>query len=88
MSDTPEHDKLKKIQHLSQAIGEFLDWASEAQGWQLGEWMGDEEWQGRSRMYPIQESRQDQLALYFNIDLNVLEDEKLMILEQIRAEAK
>ncbi len=86
-SDTPEHDKLQKIQHLSQAIGEFLDWASEAQGWQLGEWMEDEEgpYQGTSRMFPIQESRTDQLALFFNIDTHALEDEKLAMLDEIRA---
>ena len=85
MSNTPQHDKLKEIQPLSQAIGEFLDWASEAQGWQLGEWMEDDEYQGTSRMYPIQESRTTQLALFFNIDLNELEDEKLAILDEIRA---
>ena len=85
MSDTPEHEKLKEISHLSQAIGEFLDWASEAQGWHLAEW---DHLNGESRLYQIRESRTDQLALYFNIDLNALEDEKLAILEEIRAASK
>ena len=82
MSDTPQHDKLKEIQPLSQAIGEFLDWASE-RGWRLAEWEKDRVWD--DRMYPIQLGTTDLLALHFGIDLNALEDEKRTMLEQIRA---
>lgn len=83
MSDTPQHDKLQEIQHLSQAIGEFLDWASE-QGWHLAEWNTTHFFDS---MQPVGYTTTNILARYFDIDLNVLEDEKLAMLEQIREEA-
>lgn len=85
MSDTPVHDKLQKIQHLSQAIGEFLDWADE-QGWHLAEW-NTTHFENFDFMQPVGMVRTEILARHFDIDLNALEDEKLVILEQIREKA-
>ena len=83
MSNTPQHDKLKEIQPLSQAIGEFLDWANE-QGWHLAEWETINSF-GDQMLHQVNISHTDILARHFDIDLDALEDEKLAILDEIRA---
>lgn len=74
----PEHDKLKAIQPLSQAVYNFLEWCGE-QGIVLCDCEGRAE-----RWYPISEGREKLLARHFEIDLNVLEREKEAILAEQR----
>ena len=83
MSDTPQHDKLQGVHEFSQAIGEFLEWA-ETQGWHLGEWRKINSF-GDELMHPVGLGKSKILAQYFDIDLVILEEEKLAMLEQIRA---
>lgn len=75
----PEHEKLSKVRDHSQAIGEFLDWASE-KGWSLAEWDEDD-----LHLWPVRKSVQEILAEYFKIDLVKLEDEKRAMLDEIRS---
>lgn len=81
MGEYPEHEKLAKISDESQKIGEFLVWCEE-QGWHLAEW--DESRVYEARMMPIQPKINGVLALYFGIDLDVLEAEKVAMLDAQR----
>lgn len=81
MSDYPEHDKLKKIQPLSQAIGEFLEWAS-GEGMYL---CAEIEVRADSFEYlPITKQVPTLLAAHFGIDLNEIEAEKRQMLDHMR----
>lgn len=80
MSDYPEHDKLKEIQPLSQAIGEFLEWCGEegrdiflATPHPFGE-----------GMVPVNTSIERLLAQHFGIDLDKIEAEKRQMLDHMR----
>lgn len=79
---TPQHDKLATVKDFSQAIGEFLEWA-EGEGMMLCERTQPEDYY--DSLMPIRASRTRVLADYFRIDLDKLEEEKLAILEEIRA---
>lgn len=79
---TPEHDKLSTVKDFSQAIGEFLDWASE-KGMMLCERSG-ERMDYYDDLMPVRKNTTQILADYFEIDLDTLEEEKLAILEEIR----
>lgn len=80
MSDYPEHDKLKEVQPLSQAIGEFLEWcAQEGREMVLAEWVNDGSW-----MLPASTSTEKLLAQFFQIDLDKIEAEKQQMLDHIR----
>lgn len=76
----PEHEKLALVKDKSQAIGEFLDWLSE-RGIRLAQ-----QDQGRryDEFWPIQRDKIGLIAEFFEIDLNVLEDEKRAMLEWTR----
>ena len=76
----PEHDKLAKIRDKSQAIGEFLEWLQE-KGIHLGRYVDDYS----THMDTLDSQTNDLLAEYFEIDLNVLEDEKRAMLDAQRA---
>ncbi len=83
MSEYPQHEKLATVKDMSQAIGEFLEWADD-QGWHLAEWhkinsFGDEQLR---RIIP---NHTEALARYFEIDLDKLEQEKTHMLEAQRA---
>jgi len=82
MSEYPEHDKLEKVSHLSQAIGEFLDWAGE-KGWRLAEW-DSTYFMDFDFMMPIDPSTREVLAEHFGIDEVKLEEEKRAMLESLR----
>ena len=73
---TPEHEKMATVREHSQAIGEFLEWAG-SEGYQLGSWQDHLFW-------PVHKSIQQWLADYFNIDLNLIEQEKRQMLEDLR----
>ena len=82
MSDYPEHDKLRAIQHESQAVGEFLDWASEKHGAQLSrvpEGYTD-------TLMPLGIPTRTLLAEFFEIDEAKIEAEKRAMLASLREE--
>jgi hypothetical protein len=79
-SKYPQHERLKAIQPLSQACGEFLEFLSEKEIL-LGEYVFSND-----RLIPVRTSTEKLLAEFFEIDLKVLEQEKEHMLEQIRKE--
>ncbi len=74
----PEHEKLQVVQPQSQAIGEFLDWAGE-QGLYLSRFVNDYQ-----QYQPTNENIESLLASHFEIDLRVLEAEKVALLDAQR----
>lgn len=81
MTEYPEHEKLKRVNTLSQTIGEFLEWASE-QGMMLCERTGSMDYY--VDLQPVRRTKNEILAEYFKIDLNVFEDEKVEMLKEQR----
>ena len=77
----PEHDKLKKVQGNSQAIGEFLDWLVQEKRIFLATSIDGD-------FYPAHQNNIKLLAEYFDIDLTILEEEKSMMLQTIREAAQ
>ena len=73
----PEHEKLKEVQPQSQAIGEFIEWLSEQ-----GIWLAS--LNRFDRFDPINDGTEKLLARYFEIDLKVLEAEKVALLDAQR----
>ena len=91
----PEHEKLQAIAMLSQAVGEFLDWAGE-KGMVLAVWEPRQKRMvsGRfghnrieQRMYPAQASTRQLLAEFFDIDEAKIEAEKRAMLDEIRSKS-
>ncbi len=73
----PEHDKLMLVKDRSQAVGEFMEWLAE-QGLFICE-------RGRfDDLHLTGRNREQLLADFFEIDLNVIEAEKRAMLEQLR----
>lgn len=73
---TPELDKMKAVQEKSQAIGAFLDQLS-SEGIYLAQYEGDE-------LFSLNQSIEQTLANYFDIDLNKVEEERRALLDHIR----
>ena len=78
MSNYPEHDRVKKVNVDSQVIGEFIDWIKDEQHVLFCQWDKYQE------LEPVHKSIEQWLALYFEIDLVKLEDEKRQMLDVIR----
>ena len=78
MKEYPEHEKLKKVAHLSQSCHDFIEWLQEEKGISLRELAPDGEF-----YYPITPSNK-LLAEFYNIDLNVIEKEKCEMLDEMR----
>lgn len=76
----PEHMKLQKVVDKSQAIGEFLDWLTGEQGYVIAEF--DEKY---DQYVPMHQPIQGWLSRYFDIDQNVIEQEKRAMLDEMRA---
>lgn len=76
--NTPEIDKIAKVQPISQGIGEFLTWLQE-QGIVLAAYHSVHD-----RLIPYHEGVEALLARYFEIDLDKIESEKQAILAEIR----
>jgi hypothetical protein len=72
-----EHEKLTVVREESQKLGEFLSWLND-QGVTLCKLDGDEFLPWGNRIEVI-------LALYFGVDLDKLEQEKLAMLDEMRA---
>lgn len=84
----PQHEKLSEIRDKSQAIGEFIEWASD-RGWELAEWVtfGAGDGFPFERMVPVNRPIPALLAEYFGIDLAELEREKRAMLTALRGES-
>lgn len=82
MSKYPEHDKLREIQPLSQAIGEFIEWCGEyGRDIHLSRFVGD-------RLKVVNTPIVELLAQHFGIDLDAIETEKRTMLDEIRKEGR
>lgn len=88
----PEHDKLAKVKHRSQAAGEFMTWLAE-QGWYLARPRTEEEeranrnreWLDRTPSIVWNSTSMDELlARWLEIDRDALEAEKRAMLSWIR----
>lgn len=79
MTDYPEHEKLKKVSAQSQVFGEFIDWLRDDLGLELCHY------HGRSESYhPDSRTVNELLALFFDIDLEKIEQEKEQMLSEVR----
>lgn len=76
----PEHAKLKPIQPLTQAVGDFMEWLAE-QKLPICEMTRDEAW---SQYLPTMRSRDRLLAEHFGINQKRLDKEKDAMLEEHR----
>ncbi len=78
----PEHERLARVRHKSQIIGEFLEHLR-SEGVHLCRWHEGKKY---DEYIPIEEpSTEKVLADYFDIDLAVIEHEKEAMLDAIRA---
>lgn len=75
----PECEKLLKVSHISQSIGEFIEWLLNERGYVLAEWNENDE------LFPVHPDIEKLLAEYFQIDLNKIENERRAILRALRA---
>jgi hypothetical protein len=71
----PEHAKLRLVRPFSEKVNSFLEWCDELDLVLVNRRTGDE----------TPRSRRDLLAEFFGIDLEVLEAEKVAMLDQLRA---
>lgn len=74
----PEHDRLQSIRHESQIEGAFLEWLAE-QGLTICELSHLDNW------HPILLNIEKLLAKYHGVDLVKLENEKRVMIEEMRA---
>jgi hypothetical protein len=77
MTQYPEHEKLHAVKDKSQAIGEFLEWLGGR--YVFANYRKDSEW-----LRPENLNIQRELAEYFEIDLDKIEEEKQAILAEVR----
>jgi hypothetical protein len=80
---TPELDKRHAVieSGASDTLTEFYDWLNE-RGWLLARWEVD----GNENEYlePVYTRPEQLFAEFFGIDLNLIETERLAILEELR----
>jgi len=85
----PEHEKMMAVKQESNTIGNFLDWLYHEKKYSICYW---EESEGNGvsympeRYYSIRQSFNDLLADFFDIDLKKVEEEKDVMLDQIRSQ--
>lgn len=73
----PEHEKMKVVQDDSQVIGDFIEWLY-SRDFSICELDGNS-------FYRTHYSIERLLASYFNIDLKKIEQEKLTMLNSLKA---
>lgn len=76
MSNYPMHEKLKKVRHDTQAIGEFLEWLRDTKQYALC-YLDRDEW------VPSYDTIKKLLEEYTGIDDGVLQEEKQSMLNDI-----
>lgn len=80
----PEHEKLEKVQEVSQRIGEFLEWLGDG-GMRICEFQeGPMRSPTEGAYWPIRDGITEILARYFDIDMNKIESEKQAMLQAVR----
>jgi hypothetical protein len=86
----PEHEKLEALDGDNQIIGAFLEWM-EQHGMVVGKWHDVDkldEWEDfgdqTEVLLPDHLTIQDRLAVYFMIDRERLDAEKMAMLDEIR----
>lgn len=84
MSEYPEHEKMQKVQHHSQAAGEFIEWLEENDHF-IVEWVCSEEHLGGG-FFREPRPLESLLARWLGIDLDKIEQEKRDMLAKIREE--
>lgn len=80
MSQYPEHEKLKALGGQNQLIGDFLEWL-QINNYTICAW---NDRRNRGEYIPSRNNINAWIGEFFEIDENVLEKEKLQMLEQIR----
>jgi hypothetical protein len=97
MPQYPEHDKLHNVQSKSQAIGDFLTWLLDDQKALIAE--SHEHSEGcydcgkqicetsKGQLVPMFISVKAWLAQYFDVDEQKLEEEKRLMLDELRSKA-
>jgi hypothetical protein len=73
----PEHVKLRAVKDDSQKIGAFLDWLLNERHLVLCDSDGNE-------LHPTDMRIEALLGLYFEVDLEKLEEEKLAMIDEMR----
>ncbi len=81
-TEYPAHDKLVKVVDQSQVIGEFLDWMQNEYHVQLAVY--DDSYYGGNLLMPLPYNWTRLLHEFFDIDADVLEGEKVHMLEAWR----
>jgi hypothetical protein len=81
----PMHAKLKGLNGSNQIVGDFIEWLDE-QRIEMAQWHDAVDGQEDAFLVPIHKSRDDLLAEFFDIDRDVLENEKRAILDEFRAQ--
>lgn len=80
---SPECERMVQVAPFSQMIGDFLDWLNE-QGIQLCEIDPFASTSDHRAWWPRHEPYNTLLARYFQIDLNLVEEERRNILAQLQ----
>ena len=87
MPETPECERMKKVQSQSQAIGDFLDWLQTEEDVTFATYGYREDGRKRKRnpntLYPHHVNIEKTLAKFFDIDLDKVETEKRAILDAL-----
>lgn len=78
--ETPELDRLKAIQDVSQKIGDFLEWLRDEKHYVIAQWLPT----NPDSLMSVSFNIEGILAEYFMIDLNKVERERQAILEDFR----
>lgn len=80
----PECEKLLKVSHISQPIGEFIEWLLGERGYVLAEWKKNDD--EDDELFPVHPDITRLLAEFFQVDLNRVEDERQAIMRALRAQ--
>lgn len=84
MNSYPEHEKLEKIQELSQSCGEFIDWLRNEKNLVFAKWVDVDSVFGKeSHLDPCRININRMLSEFFEIDQERLEQEKIQMIREI-----
>ena len=76
-----QHKKIQDLNGANQHIGCFIDFLREEKDMILAERVHDDLWD-TARLVPITQGLEKLMAEYFEIDMDVLEDEKRFLLKE------
>jgi len=81
----PEHEKMQKVSERSQACGEFIEWLG-GKGICLASYQVNEH--GVNELFSVNDDIQKLLAEFFEIDLQLIQEEKEQMFEALRKAAQ